>query len=628
MADVPRAALQRWSLRGAAFVLLTLSITCSYLLLRSSASTPPVQPYNPASSICVIYDGTRAEKSLVVLLINLLQLMASIHAEVTVLSVADGESAAAAPAELLPAATGSSAIRWISLQPTQHKYDASLAATLSFRVLEWLRDQSHSFDHIIFHAAGGTAYYPLLAREQGLALRDTSVTLLMIAPRQLQWRRHGGAGASIDELEEDHMQRHAASCSDAMIAPAASLRFMRGSGWRLPRLISTTAAWSPAGHGYVAADARFGERGSGQNLTTPRSMQPGRLPILRLWSGTAAVTRSRSLRQPESGSSAAWSSPGSPLAHVGAATARSQPAAPSEGGTGLRTSASGPSVPRWSRLGAAGVLVSVCIVHHERGPVLLQTLQSIRHQTLPAEYLQVVIVDDGSVSPPAVQTLYTLKTEWAEFSSGKWLLLERPPRYLGASRNEAARHAHGEFLYFLDDDNCLKPHALSSLVDIAILTGSHVLTSANEKWPSFDAPPVGSDDPITTERWLPLGDAAAVGVFRNCFGDASALVRLSAFRALGGFTEDANVGHEDWELWARAVLRGYKLQTVPEPLYWYRVAGGGMLSESIGAHGTAQAQRNMNYARNLRPYLERLAGWPEAQDALQLSQGLFLELQR
>ena len=147
------------------------------------------------------------------------------------------------------------------------------------------------------------------------------------------------------------------------------------------------------------------------------------------------------------------------------------------------------------------------------------------------------------------------------------------------------------------------------------LTGAHVLTSLNEKWPSRQRPPKEEDAAArSTERWLPLGAAATVGIFKNCFGDASALVQRSAFDALRGFTEDAGVGHEDWELWARAVLQGYKLQVVPEALYWYRIGGGGMLSLSIGAGHLALAQRNTNNARNIRPYLERLAGWPEAQD--------------
>ena len=80
-------------------------------------------------------------------------------------------------------------------------------------------------------------------------------------------------------------------------------------------------------------------------------------------------------------------------------------------------------------------------------------------------------------------------------------------------------------------------------------------------------------------------------------------MRRDVFASLGGFTEDEGTGHEDWELWAKArrhrthttqmslqtlrsplplpslrqaVLRGYRLQVVPEPLYWYRLAGGGI----------------------------------------------------
>ena len=36
-----------------------------------------------------------------------------------------------------------------------------------------------------------------------------------------------------------------------------------------------------------------------------------------------------------------------------------------------------------------------------------------------------------------------------------------------------------------------------------------------------------------------------------------------------------------------------------------------------------QAQRDANHARNIRPYLQRLDGWPEAQDMLRLAQGMF-----
>ena len=114
--------------------------------------------------------------------------------------------------------------------------------------------------------------------------------------------------------------------------------------------------------------------------------------------------------------------------------------------------------------------------------------------TLPARQVQLVLVDDGSSSVAAHAVLNQVE-RWREFAPSvprrrRWLLLRQPiSRYLGAGRNVAARAAAGEFLFFLDDDNCIKPHALATLVRASRSTGAHVLTSLNEKWPSRQRPP-------------------------------------------------------------------------------------------------------------------------------------------
>ena len=65
----------------------------------------------------------------------------------------------------------------------------------------------------------------------------------------------------------------------------------------------------------------------------------------------------------------------------------------------------------------------------------------------------------------------------------------------------------------------------------------------------------------------PLGGALAPGFYANVFGDANALVKKDVFAALGGFSEERDLGFEDWEFFARAVLKGYRLLVVPEPLF-------------------------------------------------------------
>ena len=74
-----------------------------------------------------------------------------------------------------------------------------------------------------------------------------------------------------------------------------------------------------------------------------------------------------------------------------------------------------------------------------------------------------------------------------------------------------------------------------------------------------------------------IGIGCLRSLFENRFGDANALVHRETFQALGGFTELHGVGWEDWELFARAWLRGVRMGIVPEPLFNYRVSSSGML---------------------------------------------------
>jgi len=227
--------------------------------------------------------------------------------------------------------------------------------------------------------------------------------------------------------------------------------------------------------------------------------------------------------------------------------------------------------------------VSVCLVHYDRPHLLAKALESLRHQTYPN--FEVVLVDDGSPGEAAQRYLAAIKNE---FEARGWQIIRQSNCYLGAARNHAARVAKGEYLLFMDDDNVALPHMLERFVTAATSSGADILTCVN-------MPFTGDSVPPSPERiWLPLGGAAGAGLYRNAFGDANALWRRSAFERVSGYTIDYGVGHEDWELFAEAVLSGLTLEVVPEPLYWYRVNPQGMLR--AGDHWA-------DHARSVRPYL-------------------------
>lgn len=227
-----------------------------------------------------------------------------------------------------------------------------------------------------------------------------------------------------------------------------------------------------------------------------------------------------------------------------------------------RQIASERSIPRIDPTDAQP-LITVCLMHFNRPNLLQQAIASIKKQSYPN--VEVVLVDDGSTDPAVPGALTAIE---ADFSPRGWRVVRQENLFLGAARNAAARHARGKYLFFLDDDNVLKPDALETAVKAAEYAGLDILTSFSD---SFDgaAPPDGQADPSPT-RIVHLGDDVTFGLFRNGFGDSNALIRREAFDALGGNTEDYGVGKDDQEFFARAVLSGYKLRHLPEPLFWAR----------------------------------------------------------
>jgi hypothetical protein len=260
--------------------------------------------------------------------------------------------------------------------------------------------------------------------------------------------------------------------------------------------------------------------------------------------------------------------------------------------------------PRSTATGGEQPLVSVCLSHYNRPLLLRQALASLRTQDYPN--YEVVLVDDASTDQGALAYLERLK---ADFDREGWQIIRHEHnRYLGAARNTAARHARGELLLFMDDDDYAKPDQISTLVRVATNTGADIVTAANDVFAHHDAP---REDEQPLARTVPLGPALGVGLYTNCFGSANALIRKRTLEQLGGFSEDWGIGFEDWELYARAAFAGHNHQVIAEPLSWYRTLQTGM---------AATTNRTANLQRVLRAYFEHTQ--PELHGLLRVSQAI------
>jgi len=236
-------------------------------------------------------------------------------------------------------------------------------------------------------------------------------------------------------------------------------------------------------------------------------------------------------------------------------------------------------------------LVTVCIVHFNNPALLKQAIDSLENGHY--QNFQVVVVDDGSTDPAAQRYLEELNLY---FQTKGWKIGQQENRGPGAGRNLAASLAspQTEYFMFMDDDNVAKPHEILTFLSVAEHTGAQVLTCVNDYFFGNDYPTIATH-PIG--RWVPLGAAREVGIFQNMYGDTNAMLHRDVFQAVGGFPEDFGYALEDWELFSKCVLAGYHLETVPDPLYWYR------LRDTSHSRVTATYSNNM---RSIRPYLKTI----------------------
>lgn len=212
-------------------------------------------------------------------------------------------------------------------------------------------------------------------------------------------------------------------------------------------------------------------------------------------------------------------------------------------------------------------LVSVCILHFDRGAELSGAIESVFAQTY--KDLEIIVVDNGSRLTTALDHLDILERRYG--SDGLRIIRLPENVYEPMARNTAAAAAGGEFLMFMDDDNRAKPHEVELFVTAALHTDADIYTCFSDHFETDHAP---DEDASAVRRHIVIGDAGPVGLIFNAYGDVNFFTRRDRFQEIGGFVEDKCFNHaEDWRFLARAYVKGLKISVVPEALFWYKAQG-------------------------------------------------------
>ena len=205
--------------------------------------------------------------------------------------------------------------------------------------------------------------------------------------------------------------------------------------------------------------------------------------------------------------------------------------------------------------------VSVIVTCFELGDTLEEALASVDDQTF--RDFEVLVVDDGSTGSATLAAL-------AGIDPARARVLRTANRGLPAARNHGVRHSRGELLCCLDADDRLHPEWLAKAVaafehDPGLAFVSHWLRAfGDEEW-----------------DWKPT-DCGFPALLDVNTVNGAALVRRTAWEAVGGQDEALREGCEDWDFWISLVERGYRGAILPEILFFYRRRSGSMSRALVG----------------------------------------------
>lgn len=202
--------------------------------------------------------------------------------------------------------------------------------------------------------------------------------------------------------------------------------------------------------------------------------------------------------------------------------------------------------------------VSVIMPLYNKRPYVLRSIESVRNQTWPD--WELIIVDDGSSdgSPDMVPR-----------GDARIKLMSQPNRGPAAARNRAVRAASGDYLAFIDADDCYYPFKLEH--EMGLLWKGR---KAEWMMSAYDYRLNGK----TTRHYIKDINGTEInretGVFEDALGELTVsgwpsdglFMRKALFERLAGFDEGMRYG-EITELILRCAVREPRVLICHLPLY-------------------------------------------------------------
>ncbi len=197
-------------------------------------------------------------------------------------------------------------------------------------------------------------------------------------------------------------------------------------------------------------------------------------------------------------------------------------------------------------------LVSVIVPCYNMAAFLEETLRSIVASDYPS--VEVIVVDDGSTDDSRVVAEAFIRSHPADTI----VLLTQPNKGVSASRNNAIRHAHGQYILPVDADNLISNDFIRLAVEV-LEAHPEVLVVGSE------AEFIGA----RTGRWSFPPFSRALLARKNII-DACAMYRRADWERTPGYNEQFPI-REDWDFWLSIFSLDGDFYRIPKTCLYYRI---------------------------------------------------------
>jgi len=202
-------------------------------------------------------------------------------------------------------------------------------------------------------------------------------------------------------------------------------------------------------------------------------------------------------------------------------------------------------------------LCSIIIPTYNHGKYVERSVQCALDQTYPN--VEVIVVDDGSTddTPERVKRF-----------KDRIIYIRKENTGRGDNRNKAIERSSGKYIQFLDADDTIASYKLEK--QIPFLEADSEIAVVYSDCSSNDA--AGEEMENVSYPLAEREDPLPILVRRTLFGIHAAITRRDAIIKVGMF-DPHPLAQEDWDLWLKLAIEGYRFKYVPGDLAHYDQTG-------------------------------------------------------